>query len=309
MTVAKLKETLQKLAGLGLYKLDGSSVVVAREKRKFFVYYLNKFEEGFSPNLLHFQQLLNASPIDCLMRWYDLPSMSDNIFASLLEKYLLYPKGYKFYLEHLTFTVPYAEEILKALFLSNELSLSFEEIEKMFPLTHEELYRALMFLELNFASFISYDYDQANGWKGKISPLMEWAGYLRHVKPKNHFSHSEVVPLSKNHVQSIKYRPVVDPLFQGALQRELLRYPKKAWVSLNDFIHAFSEPLSKERGIKLERQGRGWAYSALGLSEEEKGSIMATLLKEYAEQEIVSVGEYQESLCFSLTDFGYRHFS
>ena len=97
---------LEKLSKTGLFTFEGDSIVVDKEMRKYFEAQILKFDPDFKPGMEFLQSILRKVPIHVLPIWYSIPRTSNNIFESLVEKYLLTPQIFQRYLMELSFPDP-----------------------------------------------------------------------------------------------------------------------------------------------------------------------------------------------------------
>ena len=154
--------------------------------------------------------LLNKVPIPIIPTWYNISKTSDNIFASLIEKYFLTPKIYEKHLSDLVFTEPALNAIVRDLFASKELKITTDELRKKYSLSKEKLEELIVQLEFHLALCLSYN--KHNGkWKGVITPLHEWRELLEFQEK------TKPVPLS-NKEAVVKSHPVEDFAFILDLQ-------------------------------------------------------------------------------------------
>ena len=109
----KLQAILEKLAKTDLFKIEEDTVVVDKEMRKYFETQIQKFEEDFTPGMEFLQALLKKVPIHVLPNWYPIPRTSNNIFNSLIEKYLETPQTFQRYLSELNLGDPVLNGIIQ----------------------------------------------------------------------------------------------------------------------------------------------------------------------------------------------------
>src|SRR3990167_3463630 len=86
------KQTLDKLAKTSLLSIEGDSVTVDKEMRKYFEFQIQRFSPQFKPDMEFVQGILKKVPIQFLPFWYSIPRTSNNIFESIVEKFLLTPQ-------------------------------------------------------------------------------------------------------------------------------------------------------------------------------------------------------------------------
>jgi hypothetical protein len=103
LSADELAPILAKLAPCGLFTVETDHVIVDKEMRKYYEQQVLKFEEDFKPGMEYLQALLKKVPIHVLPTWYAISRTSNNIFESIVEKYLQTPQTYQRYLMELHF--------------------------------------------------------------------------------------------------------------------------------------------------------------------------------------------------------------
>lgn len=178
---AELNASLKKFASAGLLTLQDDTITVDKEKRKYFEFQIARFEEGFKPNVDFMQGLLKKIPINLLPLWYATPRTSNNIFESIIEKYLLTPHLFQRYLSELNLGDPLLLGIIKDLFAAPELKLSTSDLIAKYNLKRENFEEAMILLELNFVCCVTYE-KQDDHWLEFVAPFHEWHEYLQFVR-------------------------------------------------------------------------------------------------------------------------------
>ncbi|MFI0435188.1 MAG: hypothetical protein ACH350_05610 [Parachlamydiaceae bacterium] len=184
---------LDKLSATKLFTRQNKTLVVDKEMRKYFEVEIEKFDENFRPDIEFMQTILGKVPINILLTWYAIPRTSDNIFDSIIEKYLLTPKNYRLYLSELQFDNPILNSIVKEVHTSPDFMVSTHDLMMKFNLNHEELEESLLLLEYHFVCCVSYKKIEGK-WKEMATPFAEWRDFLsfnHQTKPR---------PLSKNSI-------------------------------------------------------------------------------------------------------------
>src|SRR5690242_19541988 len=87
-----LLEILLNLSKTGLLSINGDHVEVDKDMRKYFETQILKFEEDFKPGVDYLLSMLRKVPIHVLPAWYSVPRTSNNIFDSIIERYLSTPQ-------------------------------------------------------------------------------------------------------------------------------------------------------------------------------------------------------------------------
>lgn len=178
LTDSELLEILQKLGSTGLFEIESDGIVVNKEMRKYYDHQILKFDDDFKPNMSYLQGLLRKVPIHVLPTWYAVPRSSNNIFASMIERYFKTPQTYERYLLDLNLTEPVMAGIVSELFDSPDFKLSSREIQEKYKLDRTVFEEYMLHLEFNFVCCLSYVRD-GEAWKEVITPLHEWTEYLK----------------------------------------------------------------------------------------------------------------------------------
>lgn len=176
-----LVPTLDKLSRTGLLTVEGSTITVDKEIRKYFDAQILKFDDRFQANMDFVQSLLAKVPIHVLPSWYAIPRCSDNIFDSVVEKYFATPKVYQRYLEELQLEDPVLQAIIDDVFAAEDFKIRSKTLCEKHGLTPEAFQEYLLHLEFNFICCLSYNI-QGDEWLGVVTPFHEWRQYLRHLR-------------------------------------------------------------------------------------------------------------------------------
>ncbi|OGN64452.1 MAG: hypothetical protein A3E80_03045 [Chlamydiae bacterium RIFCSPHIGHO2_12_FULL_49_9] len=176
-----LKATLTKLSKTGLLSLEADSILVDKEKRKYFEFQITRFDSAFKPDMEFLQGILKKVPIQTLPTWYSIPRSSNNIFESLVEKYLLTPQIFQRYLMELSFADPIATSIVSDLFASSDFKISSSDLISKYNLTRKHFEEILLLLEFNFVCCLTYEKEDDH-WLEFVTPFHEWHEYLRFLK-------------------------------------------------------------------------------------------------------------------------------
>lgn len=176
-----LKEILDRLAKTGLFKVVADHVLVDKEMRKYYEFQILKFEEDFEPGMEFLQGLLRKVPIHILPTWYSISRTSNNIFESIVEKYLGTPLIFQRYLMDLNFTDPVQKGIMNALYQSPDYEIEAKTIIEKYELSQEEFEEHMLVLEFNFIGCVKYVREKGQ-FNQVITPFSEWKEYLCHVR-------------------------------------------------------------------------------------------------------------------------------
>lgn len=180
-TEEELMPVLQKLSKTGLLIFEEDSIVVDKEARKYFETEIEKFDPDFTPGMEFLQNLLKKVPIHVLPIWYSIPRTSNNIFESLVEKYLLTPQIFQRYMLELNFGDPVLAALAQDVLRSSDFSVSAKEICAKYELTREQFEEKMLILELHFVCCLGYQ--KVNEvWEERVTPFHEWREYLAFLK-------------------------------------------------------------------------------------------------------------------------------
>ncbi len=176
-----LSEILHSFATGGLLSIEGDAITVDKERRKYFEFEIQRFDDHFRPDLDFTQGLLKKVPIHVLPSWYSLPRSSNNIFESVIEKHLLSPQIYQRYLNELNFGDSVIQGILDDVLNSKDLRMSSSDLIAKYNLSRADFEEIMLLLEFNLAAFVSY-VKEDDHWHEVVSPLYEWSQYLKFLK-------------------------------------------------------------------------------------------------------------------------------
>ena len=191
----EVMQILEKLSKTGLFVFDDDSIIVDKEMRKYFESQILKFDPDFYPGMDYLQGLLRKVPIHVLPTWYSIPRTSNNIFDSLIEKYLLTPQIFQRYLLELNFPDPELSKIVKDVFGSRNFEVYAKDIIEKYGISRDQFEENLLHLEFNFICYLGYK-KVDDQWKEVVTPFHEWKEYLTFLRD------TETRPISS--VQHIK---------------------------------------------------------------------------------------------------------
>lgn len=172
---------LEKFSHTGLLTFEGDAIVIDKEMRKYYESELHKFDPNFKPDMDFLQSLLKKVPIHVLPAWYAIPRTSNNIFDSLIEKYLATPQVFHRYLMELNMGDPALSAIVQDVFRSPSLCLTAKEISDKYGLSHEQFEEIMLVLEFNFVCCLGYRKD-GDEWREVVTPFHEWKEYLAFLR-------------------------------------------------------------------------------------------------------------------------------
>ena len=176
-----LLPVLEKLSKTGLFVLQGDLVVINKGMRKYYEFQILKFNDDFKPDMEFLQGLLKKVPIHLLPTWYSLPRTSNNIFESIIEKYLQTPNVYQKHIEEIKALNPIYAGMIEDVYGSPDFKVHPRELRKKYNLSCEEFEKHMLFLEFSFALFLSYD-PVEDQWDEVVTPLYEWKKYLQFLR-------------------------------------------------------------------------------------------------------------------------------
>lgn len=240
----ELRKVLDKLVKSRLFTIKDDGIVVDKEMRKYYEAQIIKFDDDFHPDLEYLQGLLSKVPIHALPIWYAIPRSSDNIFQSIVEKFLETPKTYERYLQELQFENPLLTSIVKEIFASTDLKVSSRKLLEKFSLSREQLEEHMLFLEFSLVCCISYNKVQGL-WEEVITPFHEWREYQLFIRDTN--------PIPIENTRNIK--PLYDQDF-GFLNElnEIGRALQKKAVAVKDVSNKIVEALLLLKVAKIDKQ-------------------------------------------------------
>lgn len=176
-TEEETRPILNKLANTGLVQIQDDTLLVDKDSRKYFEFQINRFDEQFSPNMEFLQGLLKLLPIHILPMWYAVPRSTNNIFESIVEKYLLTPQIFHRYLQELNFSDPILNGIVQDVYASAEYRISSSDLIARYNLSRYDFEQAMLQLEFYFVCFVSYSREEDH-WQEWVTPIHEWREYL-----------------------------------------------------------------------------------------------------------------------------------
>ena len=194
LSIEQVKEFVERFESAELYSIEGKLLKVNKDKRKYFETQLAKFDETFSPGMDFLQSLLKNVPIQVLPAWYQIPRSSNNIFESLVEKYLHTPRIYQRYVPEFLSEDSMIKNILTDLNNTPDYKLYVKDICKKYQISREELTEVLVAGEFNFLFCSSFE-PQLDRWEEIVTPFCEWRDYLLYLQdhaPKGIEAHFEI---------------------------------------------------------------------------------------------------------------------
>jgi len=172
---------LEKLSKTDLLAPQGDMIIVDKEMRKYYEFQILKFDDDFKPDMEFLQGLLKKVPIHLLPTWYSLPRTSNNIFESIVEKYLITPHVYKRHVEDVKALNPIYAGMIEDVYASPGLKIRSRELRDKYNLSREEFEKHMLFLEYSFSLCLSYNLVE-DQWKEVVTPFHEWKEYLEFLR-------------------------------------------------------------------------------------------------------------------------------
>ena len=253
-TVSELSPILEKLEETKLYRIELDEVIVDKEMRKYFEIQIQKFDEDFTPGIDFLQSLLKKVPIHVLPNWYPIPRTSNNIFHSLIEKYLETPQTFQRYLSELSFGDSIFNQILTDIFTSPGYKMYSEEIRLKYALPREQFEEYLLYLEFNLVCCLAYE-KEGDEWVEVVTAFKEWKDYLSFLKEsqpneiEDHSKIEEVRPYEfafTHDLSIILELTLKEPLFVRINQDEEWIFDRRSALLVADRCEGFD--LKSEEG-------------------------------------------------------------
>ena len=183
VSVDTIMPIIEDLKTTGLFVVKDDKIVVNKELRKYYEFQIEKFDDDFRPDMEFLQDLHSKVPIHVLPVWYSIPRTSDNIFKSLIERYLLTPSIYQRYLGELNFTDPTVSGIVEDVFSSPDKRVFSSELRERYSLSLEQFEEHMLHLEFNIVCCLVY-VRVGKEWKEIVTPFYEWKELLSSRKER-----------------------------------------------------------------------------------------------------------------------------
>lgn len=172
----KIRSALQKLSACQLFTLQGDTICINKDQRRYFEQQILKFEDRFEPNLDYLQSLFSKIPIHVLPEWYEVSS-TGNLFQFIINKYFATPKHYETYINELKVGQPWVADFIEEIYQAAHFEVDADSLKKKFNLTSEEFHERILQLEFQLVCCLSYKKEN-NVWKEVVTPFHEWRDYL-----------------------------------------------------------------------------------------------------------------------------------
>jgi hypothetical protein len=212
---------LEKLSKTGLFTFEEDSILIDKEMRKYFESQTLKFDPDFKPGMEFLQSLLRKVPIHVLPIWYSIPRTSNNIFDSLVEKYLLTPQIFQRYLGELNFTDPILTGIVHDVYSAPNLKAFGKDLVEKYGISREQFEHYLLLLEFHFACCLGYEKIDEE-WKEIVTPMHEWREYANFLRNTETPSISTVNKVIRRRSQDFSYIQDLSLILNQAKKSPLL---------------------------------------------------------------------------------------
>lgn len=271
----KLIPLLQHLSQTELFKIVGNQIQIDKEMRKYFELHLQRFEEDFAPGMEFLQGLLRQVPIHVLPNWYSIPRTSNNIFESIVEKYLHSPQAFQRYLLELQFTDPVQRSIMQAVYQAPHCEVDADDLMKKHQLTEQKFEEHLLYLELTF--ICSYRFKkEGNHFKRMVVPFAEWQQYLCFCKESLSCPVKDEKSIERKKVSDFAFVEELSALLKAAAKQPL------ALESTSEDLHSLSDKTFKALKRTCEELSQGDLHHlinklcTLGFATIEKEKLIAS---------------------------------
>lgn len=216
---------LDNLAKSKVFKRQNDAILVDKEIRKYYESQIIKFSDDFEPGMDFLQGLLSKVPIHALPQWYVLPRTADNIFGSIIEKYLSTPKSYQRYLAELQFDSPVLNKIIDEVMTAPDFKVCAKKLIQKHKLTREKFEECMLHLEYNFVCCLGY-FNDGEKWEEIVQPYGEWAEYLRFIRD-THPPQIETSKVKKDQTSEFEFMASLNTVLE-AMQKKPVSTPLSA---------------------------------------------------------------------------------
>jgi hypothetical protein len=216
----ELATALNKISSTGLLSILDDAILVDKEKRKYFEFHIGRFDPHFKPDMEFLQGLLRKVPIHLLPVWYAIPRTSNNIFESIVEKYLLTPHIFQRYLTELNLGDPILNAIINDIFSAPDFKVSSSDLISKYNLKRRDFEEMLLILEFNFVCCLCYEKEDDH-WLEFITPLYEWREYLRFVQATETPCIEPQEPIHRSHDSDFAFIEEMSALLLKAKKKPL----------------------------------------------------------------------------------------
>jgi len=288
----ELLPIVEVFAQNGLLTKQGDLLLIDKEIRKSFEFEMQRFDPEFKPDMEFIQGLLRKVPIHLLPTWYATPRSSNNLFESIVEKYLLTPHIFQRYLDDLYFSDGTIRQIINDLFTSVDFTLSSTDVIAKYNLTRGRFEEILLLLEFHFVCTVRYIQEEDH-WHEIIGPFYEWHEYLKATK----LSPLDASRISRERkMQSHSAKDVMP----DDIRKQLSQIQPGKWVFVDAFIERAAIPTNIDSIATLKKTGSHWKYHIPPPSELEKEKIRTAIIDILSRSGMVEVGTLDGLDCFTI---------
>lgn len=247
---------LEKLMKTGLFRWENKTIIVDKERRKYFELQLEKFEEDFEPTLDFYQNLLNQLPIHLLPKWYAIPRSSENIIASIIDKHFQTPKIFRQYLEEIEFDDPIIKSIIKDLYRSPGFELPVKQVLEKYRLSREAFEEICLLFEYYFICCSHYK-KMGENWVEILTPFAEWRAFLSFEEERKYIQTSEeITPSYEADFQYFKELKNILTRIINEEETATCQVSQKYLKRLNDLAFVLKDSKGK---IIATKKGKEWS--------------------------------------------------
>ncbi|MEI6242397.1 MAG: hypothetical protein WCP39_03215 [Chlamydiota bacterium] len=171
---------VKKFSKVGLLVIENDTLSIDKQMRKYYEFQIIRYSIDFKPDLEFLQGLLKKVPIHVLPSWYSISRSTDNIFESILEKYLRSPQAFHRYLQEFTCdTILWS--IIQDVYSAPDCKVFAHQLQKKYQISKHKFEEYMLLLEYGLVCCSSYT-QVDNNWEEIITPFQEWKEYLLFLK-------------------------------------------------------------------------------------------------------------------------------
>ncbi len=89
-----------------------------------------------------------------------------------------------------------------------------------------------------------------------------------------------------------------------AIEKSLKRMVGAGWITFDDFMAGFTQPIGKAVPMTLVKKGKRWRYQIPSYDEDQKAFIQAVIFQHLFHVGMVATGLWKRKACFKITPFG-----
>lgn len=278
-TLTTLTPCLEKFSKIRLLNVQGDQVVVNKEMRRLFEGQIQRFDPHFRPGIAYIFELLGKVPIHLLPTWYAIPRTSDDIFESIVERYLVTPKVYRQYLAELELENPVAEGIVNDVFAHSELKIHSDQLREKYQLTQHEFQEIMLLLELHFVLTCKV-VRIGNQWVEVVTPLAEWKEHIEYEKANRPEALDPEVTVERSHTADFGFLSDAKHLLSLLRTGSGEECPTDTTLLPSDFAETVKVNLGSDVNIETYLSDLLGRLSQLGLLELDGEELVKTDLAE-----------------------------